>query len=325
MARVSTPTQPVASGFTGPQPLQLFGLRGMVKTTLAGVAAMLCLVAGVWSYDAFRDQPVGRSVEPQRSDSTGNHPEAVEPDEARRLREALALLGEARDIEAARRYSLEHPLDFPTRSERYQAYLNQYPHGRFVGEVMAAVKRCADDWNKHDFRAVRDHFQAKPGDTAELVARCRAYLAVHPQGRFAGSARQLLRWTEKVTVPGEYHVKLRDGMFDRKVAHFFSRGPKLSVELEINGVRYGPSPIILNRYDPVWNYDFPRPIRWKLGDAVRIRVTEHSWRAGVVVDMASADGDPTALALLTGDVWSGKNRLTFECTDFRPPILPDIE
>jgi hypothetical protein len=292
---------------------------------LAGAAASLCLVAGVWSYEALRGQPVEATVEPQRSDSTGNPPEARTADEVGRLREASVLLVEERDIEVARRYSAEHPLDFSSRSERYEAYLKRYPRGRFVDEVTGAVKRCADDWDKHDFRAVRDYFLAKPGDTTELARRCRAYLAVHPQGHFTGYARQLLRWTEKVTKPGEYRVKLRDGMFDRRIAHFFSRGPKLSVELEVNGVRYGPSPVILNRYDPVWNYDFPRPIHWKLGDQVRIRVTEHSWRAGVVIDLASADGDPMALAVLTGDVWSGKNRLTFECTDFRPPILPDVE
>jgi hypothetical protein len=211
------------------------------------------------------------------------------------------------------------------RHERYQAYLDRHPRGQLVDEATAALKRIADDWDKHDFRGVRDHFLSRPADTAGLVTRCQAYLAAHPQGRFGGSARQLLRWTEQITAPREYRVKLRDGQFDKKVAHFFSRGPKLSVELEVNGIRYGPGPIILNRYDPVWNYDFPRPVRWKVGDTVRIRVTEHSWRAGVVVEMASADGDPLALSMLTGDVAIGKNRLTFECTDFRPPVLPDIE
>ena len=44
-----------------------------------------------------------------------------------------------------------------------------------------------------------------------------------------------------------------------KAAHFFSKGPKLSVMLEVNGVPYGPSPVFLNRYDPDWNYEFPRP------------------------------------------------------------------
>jgi hypothetical protein len=44
----------------------------------------------------------------------------------------------------------------------------------------------------------------------------------------------------------------------------------------------------------------------------------------VVVEFASADGDPLALKMLTGEVWSGPNRLTFEC-DFAMPTLPNIE
>ena len=48
-------------------------------------------------------------------------------------------------------------------------------------------------------------------DIPELVARCRTYLAVHPQGKFRASAEELLRWSEKVTAPNEYRVVLRSG------------------------------------------------------------------------------------------------------------------
>jgi hypothetical protein len=164
----------------------------------------------------------------------------------------------------------------------------------------------------------------KPGETAELVARCRTYLAVHPQGQFTAAAKELLRWTECVTAPGEYRVVVRNGKFERKIAPYLSRGPKLSVELEVNGVRYGPSPIVVNSCDPSWDYEFPRAIRWKLGDAVRIRVSEHSWKTSVEVEVASEPGDPLALRLLTGEVWSGKNWLRFE-SDFKLPELPTIE
>ena len=68
------------------------------------------------------------------------------------------------------------------------------------------------------------------------MTRCRSYLAVHPAGRFGDSARELLRWSEQVTAPREYHVTLKEGQFDKKVAHYFSKGPKLSVELDVNGV-----------------------------------------------------------------------------------------
>src|SRR5262249_48397010 len=134
----------------------------------------------------------------------------------------------------------------------------------------------------------------------------------------------LLRWSERVTAPHEYRVVLRSGDFEHKLARYFSRGLDLSVELEVAGVRYGPSHSVPRRYDPHWDYEFPRPIRWKLGDPVRIRVTDHTWADRVVVEIASADGDPLALKLLTGEAWSGKNRLTFE-SDFALPTLPQIE
>jgi hypothetical protein len=171
---------------------------------------------------------------------------------------------------------------------------------------------------------VRDQFVNRPGDATDLVARCRSYLAVHPQGRFTAAASDLLRWTERVTVPGEYRVVLRRGEFDRKVARFFSLGPDLSVEVEVAGVRYGPSNIVVNRYAPEWNYEFPRRIRWRLGDPVRIRVTDHDWWDRVVVEIASEDGDALAMRLLSGEAASGKNRLAFE-SDFALPALPKIE
>jgi hypothetical protein len=96
------------------------------------------------------------------------------------------------------------------------------------------------------------------------------------------------------------------------------------VELEVNGIRYGPSSIVYNRYYPDWDYEFPRPIRWQLGQSVRIVVTEHSWKDRIVADISSEDNDPVGLRLLTGEVASGANRLTFE-SNFTMPVLPKIE
>ncbi len=244
--------------------------------------------------------------------------------DVRRRREAYLARLEERDVEAARNYSARNPLNFQTRREHYQHYLDRHPDGAFRREAEDALKAIENDWDKHDFRAVRDHFLAKPGDTAELVARCRGYLAAHPQGQFTAPANELLRWTEQVTAPRDYKVVLQSGQFEKKIARFFSRGPDLSVEVEVAGVRYGPSPVIANRYDPDWNYEFSRPVRWKLGDPVVIRVTDHDWKDRVVVEIASPDGDPLALRLLSGEASSGANRLTF-ASDFAPPALPKIE
>ncbi len=244
--------------------------------------------------------------------------------DARRRRAACLLRLDERDMESARAYSANQPLNFQTRRERYQRYLELHPDGAFAKEATEALKNLDADWDKHDFRGVRDHFQAQPGDVKELQVLCRSYLAVHAHGRFRDAAHDLLRWTERVTQPGEYRVVLKSGSFDRKVAHFFSRGPSLAVEIEVNGVRYGPSNIVARNYQPEWNYEFPRRVRWKLGDEVRIRVTDHYyWNRGVG-DVWSEDNDPLGMRMLSGDVAVGTNRLTFE-SDFTMPAMPKIE
>jgi GTPase SAR1 family protein len=244
--------------------------------------------------------------------------------EVSRRRAACLLRLEERDIEAARAYSAANPLNFQTRRERYQRYLERHPDGAFAKEANEALANIETDWDKHDFRAVRDRFQEHPGDVKELQLLCRRYLAVHANGRFRAAAHDLLRWTERVTQAGEYRVVLKNGSFDRKVAHFFSRGPSLSVAIEVNGVRYGPSNIVARNYQPEWNYEFPRRVRWKLGDSVRIIVTDNYYWDRRVVEIASDDSEPLAMRLLSGEVNSGNNRLTFE-SDFTLPALPKIE
>jgi hypothetical protein len=244
--------------------------------------------------------------------------------EVRKLRAAYLLRLDERDIDAARSYSATRPLNFQTRQERYQQYLDKHPLGTFAKEATDALKAIDTQWDRNDFRAVRDHFTARPGDVAELVARCRSYLAAHPQGRFTAAAAELLRWSERVTAPGEYRVILRSGDFEHSIARWLSRGPDLSVELEVAGIRYGPSTIVRNRYDPDWDYEFPRRIRWKLGDAVRIRVTDHDYWPRVVLDIQSDQSDPLAFRFLCGDTWAGANHLTFS-SDFSMPVLPTVE
>ncbi len=252
------------------------------------------------------------------------YPGEPQESDVRRRRDAYLARLDDRDLESARSYSAREPLNFQTRREQYQRYLDRHPDGAARKDAEAALQAIEADWDKHDFRAVRDHFLARPGETGELVARCRTYLAVHPQGQFKDAAAELLRWSEKVTATNEYHVTLRGGHFEKSVARFFSRGPDLSVELEVAGVRYGPSNITVNQYDPTWNYEFNRPVRWKLGDKVIVRVTDHDWKDRVVVEIASSDDDPLGMRLLGGEANSGANRLTFE-SDFALPVLPKIE
>lgn len=245
--------------------------------------------------------------------------------EARRWRDALVYRLDERDIQEARTYSARQPLNFQTRREHYQRYLDRHPAGgAFSKEAETALRTIATDWDKHDFRMVREHFVGNPADLPGIVAHCRRYLAVHPSGKFRSAAGDLLRWSERVSASGEYRVVLRSGQFEKNVGRWLSKGPKLSVELEVNGVRYGPSSICYNRYDPEWDYEFPRRVRWKLGEPLVIRVTEHSWSDRLLLEIASDDKDPLALRLLTGEVSVGSNWLKFE-SDFAVPVLPKIE
>jgi len=244
--------------------------------------------------------------------------------EVGRIRTACLLRLDERDIESARVYSTAHPLNFSTRRERYQRYLERHPDGVFAAEAKLALQTIDSEWDKHDFRAVRDYFQEHPGDVKELQTRCRTYLAVHANGRFCSAAHDLLRWTERITQPGEYRVVLKSGTFDRKVAPFFSRGPSLSVEIEVNGVRYGPSNFVPRAYQPQWDYEFPRRIRWKLGDSVRILVTDNYYWERRLLDISSDESDPLAIRLLSGEVNVGRNSLMF-ASDFTMPQMPTIE
>ncbi|MFN4259016.1 MAG: TRAFAC clade GTPase domain-containing protein [Gemmataceae bacterium] len=233
---------------------------------------------------------------------------------------------DAQAIQTARDYSAKQPFNFQTRMNHYQRYLDKHAtDGEYVDEAKQALRTIADAWDRHDFRTIRDHFTSRPGEVDSLMTRCRAYLAVHPQGRFTQAAKDLLRWSEQVTAPRDYRVTLRGGDLDRKIGHWLSYwGPDLSVVVEVNGERYGPSNIVKNSHTPQWNYEFPRPIRWKLGDPVRIIVTDHDYNNRVVLEIASAAGDPLGMRLLSGDAWSGLSRITFE-SNFWMPNLPAVE
>jgi hypothetical protein len=254
-----------------------------------------------------------------------DHTDSALADVVRRHRASYLRQIDERDMEAARAYSAKQPLNFFTRREQYQRYLQRHPDGAFADEARTQIRTVEADWDKHDFRAVADHFQQQPGDIKELERLCHAYLAAHADGRFKDSAKELLRFGERVTRDGEYKVVLRSGDFDHSSrAHMLSRGPSLAVEAEVNGVRHGPSNIVARRYDPDWNYDFPRPVHWKMGDSVRIVVTDHYYWNRTICEITSDANDPFALRLLSGEVCSGKHRLVFE-SDFHMPVLPKIE
>jgi hypothetical protein len=244
--------------------------------------------------------------------------------ELRRRRDGYYRRVEEHEIELARTVSADHPQEFQNRLQAYRDYLDHHPLGSFVAEARQAVERISQEWDKSDFRQVRDHYASSPGDIATLCKQCRNYQASHPDGLYRSYASDMLRWAERVSLPGEYRVTLNSGVIDRKLARWFSRGPDASVVLEVAGVRHGPSTITVNSYTPRWEYEFPRRVRWKLGDPIRIIVTDHDYWDRTIIDVSSSEGDPLALGLLNEEISVGASRLVFT-TDFTMPALPTIE
>lgn len=229
------------------------------------------------------------------------------------------------DFEIARNYSVHNPLNFQTRRERYQTYLDRHPQGVLLSKANEAIKSLERAWDNHDFRAVRDHFQNKPKELDELTAKCERYQLVHPTGRYVAKAKELLRWVARIKGQREYKVTLVGGEFHiGKTRRWYTKGPDLALTIEVNGERHGPSNIVVNSYYPQWKYEFPRPIRWKVGDRVRIIVTDFDYWNVKVLDYTSDANDPFALRLLSGHNNLDGHKLHFT-SDFWLPTMPEIE
>ena len=77
---------------------------------------------------------------------------------------------------------------------------------------------------------------------------------------------------------------------------------------------YGPSSVIRDSHRPIWDYTFPQPITWKLGDPITIRIIDYDWSASEVYILHSRQGDPLAMRLLSGTIKpakGGKTTLVF--------------
>jgi hypothetical protein len=134
----------------------------------------------------------------------------------------------------------------------------------------------------------------------------------------------MVGWWDKVSVPGEYRVTLRRGEVEPSVGKYLAGGaPDLGVVIEVAGVVHGPSSVIRDTHRPIWDYTFPRPITWRLGDPITIRIIDYDWSASEVYTLNSRQGDPLAMRLLSGTVKpakGGRTNLVFS-SDFALPIL----
>ena len=254
-----------------------------------------------------------------------DHPESsVRIEVEHRLESYLQRLDE-RDIERARDYSRQYPTQFATRIERYQDYLKEHQTGgRFISEAVEAKDQVLRQWDAYAYRQAYDHAIAHPEDVAEIAHRLREYVRDQPDGRFAADAQHYLEWWDKVSVPGQYRVTLRRGEVEPTVGKYLAGGaPNLGVVVEVAGTVYGPSSVIRDSHRPIWDYTFPQPIVWKLGDPITIRIIDYDWSASEIYTLHSQEGDPLAMKLLSGTIKpakGGKTSLVFS-SDFSTPTL----
>jgi Double-GTPase 2 len=254
------------------------------------------------------------------------HPESRFRPEADRLLDDLVKTLDDRDIDKAREFSRRSPTEFAKRIDRYGDYLKAHAKGgRYISEAIEAKDRILRAWDTDTYRRAYDHLVAHPNDVGEVARQLRDYLAQHPEGRRVGEAKRYLEWWDKVSVTSDYKVTLRRGTFESKLGSTFGGAPDLGVTIEVAGVSYGPSPVIRNNYQPIWDYTFSRPIRWKLGDPVSVKVIDHGyWSNSTPVTLNSKPGDPLAMRMLSETIKPTKGGTTtiVFASDFKIPELP---
>jgi hypothetical protein len=258
-----------------------------------------------------------------------DHPDSpVRPEVQGRLDEYLKKLDE-RDIERARDISRRNSTRFATRIECYQDYLKAHQAGgRYISEAIEAKDRILREWDTYAYRQAYDHSVAHPDDVSEVARRLRDYLRDQPEGRYVTIAQAYLDWWDKVSVPGQYHVRLRRGEVEPTVGKYLAGGaPDLGVVIEVAGAVHGPSSVIRDSFRPIWDYTYPGSITWKLGDPITIRIIDYDWSATEVYVLHSRRGDPLAMRLLSGTIKpakGGRTSLVFT-SDFTIPALEKPE
>ena len=138
--------------------------------------------------------------------------------------------------------------------------------------------------------------------------------ASNPTATMPPTRSGYLDWWDKVSVPGQYRVTLRRGEVEPSVGKYLAgSGPDLGVTIEVAGAVYGPSSVIRDSYQPIWDYTYAQPITWKLGDPVTIRLIDYDWSASEVYTLHSRQGDPLAIRLLSGTIKPAKGGKTTLC------------
>ena len=230
-----------------------------------------------------------------------------------------------------RNFSKNFPTSFAIRRQKYEDYLSAHPEGgSFVREALDALEQIDRDRDVYTYRRAYDHARSYPRNVPVVARLLQNYLDTIPEGRYAAKAREYLAWWEQIRQPHDYHVTLLRGRVEESVGKPLAGGaPNLGVEIWVAGVKYGPSAVVPDSHDPIWNHTFRQPVRWKYGDPVAIRIVDYDWSTtGTgVLRIKSPKDDPLAMRFLSGTVKSGtggRTELVFK-SDFQVPVLPRPE
>lgn len=249
------------------------------------------------------------------------YPHSSLADEAKSLFEKYARAWDEHEFQSARDFAKANSHSFDGQLARFQTYIEQHGSaGKFVAESHAAMARIRAEWAEHDYRQIYDFANRYPIDLAAVAPRVRRFLNEHPASLRRAAAEAFVARYEQAATPREYRIRVKSGSFERSVARTLSRGPDLAVEIEVAGVRVGRTPIVADSFEPTWDYEFPQSVRWRLGDAVRIRVIDFDYGNRTILKIEPAADDPLALRFLTGPITAEGHQLVFE-SDFQVPTL----
>lgn len=254
-------------------------------------------------------------------------PESHRAGEVRLLIDDWVSRLDRRDFDRAAAFESDSPRQgFDEQIRRYREYLRDHSDGGVhVEQAKDAIHRIEKRRDEYLYRQAFDHWTAHPRDLAEVARRLRDYLESNPEGRYVNASASFLDHWEELKQPNNYQVTLVRGKVDPGVTKTLAGGaPDLGVVVWVGGEKYGPSPVIPNSTEPVWNYTFPKPVRWKIGDDVVIQLVDHDWSDSIVATLRSGD-DPFAMRVLTGIVRPSRTKglVTIEFkSDFELPRLP---
>jgi hypothetical protein len=251
------------------------------------------------------------------------YPNSPLADEVREMFAKYSRAWDEHAFEIAREFSHSNPDRFESRILHYEQYLERHGvAGQHTADAKLALESIRSEWAEHDYQGIQQFYKGYPNDLRTVATRVRRFVDDHPSHHLRRAADQFLARYDRSAAPGEYRVRVVSGSFARTIGHALSFGPDLAVEVEVAGIRIGRTPIVPDSFEPVWNYEFPQTIRWRLGDPVKIRVIDFDYSNRAILKVETAD-DPLAMRFLSGTWEAQGHRLTFEC-NFEMPSLPAL-